>query len=55
MHGTLALAHMAVEFNFQQVLLKTLNSRMHIIEARAVLDMVNTDGKCVPEAKREGL
>ena len=28
---------------------------MNIIETRAVLNIVKTDGKCVPEAKREDL
>ena len=29
-HGTLEMTYMAVKFNFQQVLLKTLNSRTNI-------------------------
>ena len=54
-HGTLEMTYTAVKFNFQQVLLKTLNSRMNIIETRAVLNIVKTDGKWAPEGKREGL
>ena len=40
-HGTLRMTYMAVEFNFQQVLLKTLNSRINIIETRAILRSEN--------------
>ena len=35
------MTYRAVKFNFQQVLLKTLNSRRNIIETRAVLNIVN--------------
>ena len=31
------------------------NSRMNIIETKAVLNIIKTDGKCAPEAKREDL
>ena len=44
---------MAVEFNFQQVLLKTLIPRMNTLKDTAVLNIIKTDGKCAPEAKRE--
>ena len=43
------------KFNSKQLLSKTLNSRMNIIETRAVLNIVKTDGKWAPEGKREGL
>ena len=52
-HGTLELIPLAWKFNSKQLLSKTLNSRMHIIETRAVLNMVKKMGKCAPEAKRE--
>ena len=48
-HGTLKMILMAWKFNSKQLLSKTLNSRMHIIETRAVLNIVKTDGKWVPE------
>ena len=54
-HGTLGLALMAWKFNFKQLLSKTLNSRMNIIETRAVLNFVKTDRKWAPDDKREGL
>ena len=54
-HGTLGLALMAWKFNSKQLLSKTLNSRINIIETRAVLNIVKTDGKYALEAKREGL
>ena len=38
----------------KKLLSKTLNSRMNIIETRAVLNIVKTDGKWAPEGKREG-
>ena len=53
-HGTLGIALMAWKFNSKQLLSKTLNSRMNIIETRAVLNTLKQDGKCTPEAKREG-
>ena len=46
---------MAVEFNFQQVLLKTLIPRMNTLKDTAVLNNVKTDGKWALEGKREGL
>ena len=52
-HGTLEMIPLAWKFNSKQLLSKTLNSRMHIIETRAVLNIVNTDGKWTPEAKWE--
>ena len=54
-HGTLEMIPMAWKFNSKQLLCKTLNSRMNIIETRAVLNIVQQDGKWAPEAKREGL
>ena len=54
-HGTLELIPVAWKFNSKQLLCKTLNSRMNIIETRAVLNIVKTDGKWAPEGKREGL
>ena len=54
MHGTLELIPLAWKFNSKQLLSKTLNSRMNIIETRAVLNIVKTDRKCAPEAKWEG-
>ena len=43
------------KFNSKQLLCKTLNSRMNIIETRAVLNIVKADRKWAPEGKREGL
>ena len=54
-HGTLEMIPLAWKFNSKQLLSKTLNSRMNIIETRAVLNIVKTDRKCAPEGKREGL
>ena len=54
-HGTLEMILLAWKFNSKQLLPKTLNSRMNIIETRAVLNIVKTDGKWAPESKREGL
>ena len=45
-HGTLEMIPLAWKFNFKQLLSKTLNSRMNIIETRAVFNVVKTDGKC---------
>ena len=53
-HGTLEMILLAWKFNSKQLLCKTLNSRMNIIKTRAVLNIVQTDGKWAPEAKREG-
>ena len=55
LHGTLELILLAWKFNSKKLLCKTLNSRMNIIETRAVLNIVKTDGKLAPEGKREGL
>ena len=44
-HGTLERILLAWKFNSKQLLCKTLNSRMNIIETRAVLNIVKTDGK----------
>ena len=54
-HGTLEMTYTAVEFNFQQVLPKTLIPTMNTLKDMAVLNIIKTDGKCAPEAKREGL
>ena len=54
-HGTLEMTYMALEFNFQQVLLKTLIPTMNTLKDTAVLNVVKIDGKCAPEGKREGL
>ena len=45
---------MAWKFNSKKLLSKTLNSRINIIETRAVLNIVQTDGKWAPEEKRDG-
>ena len=50
-HGT----YMAVKFNFQPVLLKTLNPMMNTLKDTAVLNIVKTDVKWAPEGKQEGL
>ena len=47
------MTYTAVEFNFQQVLLKTLIPRMNTLKDTAVLNIIKTDGKWAPEAKRE--
>ena len=54
-HGTMLIILKAWNFNSMQLLSKTLNSRMNIIETRAVLNIVKTDGKWAPEGKQEGL
>ena len=54
-HGTLEMIPLTWKFNSKQLLSKTLNSRMNIIETRAVLNIVKTDRKWAPEGKREGL
>ena len=46
-HGTLEVIPLAWKFNSKQLLCKTLNSRMNIIETRAFLNMVKKVGKCV--------
>ena len=53
-HGTLEMIPLAWKFNYKKRLSKTLNSRMNIIKTRAILNIVQTDGKWAPEAKREG-
>ena len=47
------MTYTAIEFNFQQVLLKTLIPTMNTL--KDTLNIINTDGKWAPEAKREGL
>ena len=54
-HGTLTMTYMAVKFNFQQILLKTVISTMNTLKAMVVLNIMKTDGKCAPEAKRQDL
>ena len=49
------MAPVAWKFNSKQLLSKTLNSRRNIIETRAVLNIVKTDGKWAPKGKRESL
>ena len=49
-HGTLQMTPLAWKLNSKQLLSKTLNSRMNIIETRAVLIIVNKDGRCALEA-----
>ena len=39
-HGTLVMVPMAWKFNSKQLLSKTLNSRINIIETRAVLNII---------------
>ena len=50
-HGTLEMIPLAWKFNSKQLLCKTLNSRMNIIETRAVLNIVQKDGKWAPIGK----
>ena len=42
-HGTLLMSQDVWKFNSKQLLSKTLNSRMNIIETRADLNIVNSD------------
>ena len=42
---------MAVKFNFQQVLLKTLIPTMNTLKDTAVLNIIKTEGKWAPEEK----
>ena len=53
-HGTLKMTFKAVKFNFQQILLKTLIPTMNTLKDMAVLNIIKTDRKWAPEAKREG-
>ena len=50
-HGTLQMISMAWKLNSKQLLCKTLNSRMNIIETRAVSIIIKKDGKYTLEAK----
>ena len=52
-HGTLEMISLAWKFNSKQLLSKTLNSKMNIIETRAVLMPAKKIRKCVLEAKWE--
>ena len=42
-HGTLEMMSLAWKLNSKQLLCKTLNSRMNIIETRAVSNIVQKD------------
>ena len=53
LHGTLKRIPLTWKFNSKQLLSKTLNSRMDIIETRAVLNNVKTDRKWAPEGGPE--
>ena len=44
-HGTLMMILMAWKLNSKQLLCKTLNSRMNIIETRAILNIIRKDRK----------
>ena len=44
---------MAIKFNFQQILQKTLIPRMNTLKDMAVLNIIKTNGKWAPEAKQE--
>ena len=44
LHGTLEMIPLAWKLNSKQLLCKTLNSRMNIIETRAVFNIIKTDG-----------
>ena len=46
------MAYMAVKFNFQQVLLNTLIPTVNTLKDMAVSNIIKTDGKCAPDAKR---
>ena len=54
-HGTLEMTPLAWKFNSKKLLSKTLNSRINIIETRAILNIVKTDERWGPKGKREGL
>ena len=54
-HGTLTMTYKALKFNFQQILIKTLIPTMNTLKDMAVLNIMKTDGKCAPEAKRQDL
>ena len=47
-HGTLEMTLMAVKFNFQQVLLKTLIPTMNTLEDMTVLNIAKKDRKSRP-------
>ena len=44
-HGTLEMISLAWKFNSKQLFSKTLNSRINIIETRAVLNIFKADGQ----------
>ena len=50
-HGTLEMIPLAWKLNSKQLLSKTLNSRMNIIETRAVSNVVKKDGKYIVKQK----
>ena len=54
-HGTLLLIFMSWKLDSKQLLCKTLNSRINIIETRAVSNIVKKDEEYVLEDKQEGL
>ena len=51
-HGTLEMVSLAWKFNSKQLLFKTLNSTMNIIETRAVFNIAKTDGNVNYRQKR---
>ena len=46
------MIQLAWKFNSKQLLSKALNSSMNIIETRAVLNIVKTEGKWAPKILR---
>ena len=52
-HGTLEMIPLAWKFNAKQLLSKTLNSRMNIIETRAVSNIVKKNGKYIIKKDRK--
>ena len=54
-HGTLQMILLAWKLHSKQLLCKTLNSSINIIETRAVLNIVKKDVKYALEAKLENL
>ena len=49
------MTYVAVDFDFQQVLLKTLIPTMNTLKDMVVLNIIKTDGKSASEAKWEDL
>ena len=52
-HGTLEMIPLTWKFNSKQLLCKTLNSRMNIIETRAVSNIVKMNGKYIVKKDRK--